>query len=831
MHRRLNDITQRFPASFDFKEWSTDDGLKYIRVYFLVNDILTYCDSPVDEFSQQKLIEKSYYTDQNTPDQPMSSESSGATQTSMQFSTDSDVQQSRDKTSGRDRKNFAQTKQMSPRNLLITNFPSIEDYIYDATTSKFIFTIGHNICHVNDTFDKNGEPLIPIKIETLLKKPKSHLLLNPADANLVAYRCDGDLWCLNLRNCCEVRLTDVRLMTRGIYEKGVQPVDQPVMSENGMRMNTPITSFDECGSPIMIGRPSHVIREEFRRQQAIWWQPVPQILDETIEHSILYEVTDQSQVDLVNISSWDGSIESHRFTKPGKTNATSQLKLITFRVCRKDGSIADIVHRDLIDDFKSIYPEYEYLLRVGWLNQDTIWVQLLNRRQTHTVLVLYSLTKPDMTQIIYEERNDLYWISAHDILYFLNGSKWNNQTLKAGSELDFFWSSEESGFRHLYYIKVKIGCGSVHPRVLLKKQLTEGSWEVSDREFWVDEALRLLYFCGLRDTPLEKHLYVLNYNECVRSRHSRDSKQNHEHIHNKRLKMLRLTELNYAQSTIAFNAKRTTYINIQSNISVPPYGFINQLVPTTSSTSKRDARRLPESKRISLLLVNSLNYSLNESIHLDNMKLIGSRPSIMYDCQADLLPGLAKPELFCCQMQNGDIIYGSVFKPEFMESGVRYPTILEIYGGPEVQSVSNSFVSLRQPLRHLLSSEGYVVVLIDCRGSGKRGLSFEAHTHHRLGQVEITDQIEVLKWLSKNTGYIDLNRVAVKGWSYGGYLALMALAQYPKIFKVAISGAPVTNWHLYDSAYTERFMGLPTENLDGYIKGNVLNYVHLFPDQ
>lgn len=85
---------------------------------------------------------------------------------------------------------------------------------------------------------------------------------------------------------------------------------------------------------------------------------------------------------------------------------------------------------------------------------------------------------------------------------------------------------------------------------------------------------------------------------------------------------------------------------------------------------------------------------------------------------------------------------------------------------------------------HMLAAQGYCVVLIDSRGSHQRGLIFESHLQHRMGTVELNDQVEVLKWLAETTGYIDINRVAIHGWSYGGYLSLMGLIQYPEIFKV-----------------------------------------------
>ena len=146
------------------------------------------------------------------------------------------------------------------------------------------------------------------------------------------------------------------------------------------------------------------------------------------------------------------------------------------------------------------------------------------------------------------------------------------------------------------------------------------------------------------------------------------------------------------------------------------------------------------------------------------------------------------------------------------------------------------------------------------QGSHNRGVAFESHIRHRMGQVELSDQVEVMSWLGSVTGYLDLERVAVTGWSYGGYLSLMALAQYPKLFKVrcparlllpsrkmwsynrsnerlsdllqvSIAGAPVSNWSAYDTGYTERYMGLPAANASGYRLGSVLNYVNDFPEE
>lgn len=169
-------------------------------------------------------------------------------------------------------------------------------------------------------------------------------------------------------------------------------------------------------------------------------------------------------------------------------------------------------------------------------------------------------------------------------------------------------------------------------------------------------------------------------------------------------------------------------------------------------------------------------------------------------------------------------------------------------------------LNVQQGMRHLrmhmLAAQGYCVVLIDSRGSQHRGLIFESHLQRRMGTVELNDQVEVLRWLAETTGYIDLNRVALHGWSYGGYLSLMGLIQHPDVFKVpptiaprhydrrelnlrvsksflqlAIAGAPVTSWNFYDTGYTERYMDLPQNNPHGYMTGSVLTYVSKFPDE
>uniref|UniRef100_A0A673HGI9 dipeptidyl-peptidase IV n=1 Tax=Sinocyclocheilus rhinocerous TaxID=307959 RepID=A0A673HGI9_9TELE len=139
----------------------------------------------------------------------------------------------------------------------------------------------------------------------------------------------------------------------------------------------------------------------------------------------------------------------------------------------------------------------------------------------------------------------------------------------------------------------------------------------------------------------------------------------------------------------------------------------------------------------------------------------------------------------------------------------------------QVQLVNNSYKGVKYLRLNTLASLGYAVVVIDGRGSCQRGLKFEGALKNKMGQVEIEDQVEGLQYVAENYKFIDMSRVAIHGWSYGGFLSLMGLIHRPNIFKVAIAGAPVTVWMAYDTGYTERYMDVPENNQHGHEAGSV----------
>ncbi|MCZ7670491.1 MAG: S9 family peptidase [Chloroflexi bacterium] len=147
-----------------------------------------------------------------------------------------------------------------------------------------------------------------------------------------------------------------------------------------------------------------------------------------------------------------------------------------------------------------------------------------------------------------------------------------------------------------------------------------------------------------------------------------------------------------------------------------------------------------------------------------------------------------------------------------------------MYGGPHAQLVVNGWRDTVNMRAQYLAQQGFLVFMLDNRGSARRGLAFEGWIRHRMGLIEVQDQVDGVRWLVAQ-GLADAKRVGVYGWSYGGYMAAMCLAQAPDVFKVAVAGAPVTHYDGYDTHYTERYMSTPQANPDGYAQGSVMYHV------
>lgn len=197
-----------------------------------------------------------------------------------------------------------------------------------------------------------------------------------------------------------------------------------------------------------------------------------------------------------------------------------------------------------------------------------------------------------------------------------------------------------------------------------------------------------------------------------------------------------------------------------------------------------------------------------------------------------LAPLLPTPRRISFPSRTGELLHGLVYAPARAHGSSRLPVLLKVYGGPHAQFVTNDYKFPRFLQLFLAVHLGHVVVLLDGRGSCGRGVAFESHLRHRMGTVELEDQVDALQFVARELGgMVDLDRVAITGWSYGGYLSLMAMARHSDVFRLAVAGAPVVQWELYDTAYTERYMGLPSDNPEGYRNGSILSHIADFPQE
>ena len=197
-------------------------------------------------------------------------------------------------------------------------------------------------------------------------------------------------------------------------------------------------------------------------------------------------------------------------------------------------------------------------------------------------------------------------------------------------------------------------------------------------------------------------------------------------------------------------------------------------------------------------------------------KLVAGHPYFPY------LDHHSTPEYGTLTAVDGQTLHYQLIKPPHMQAGKRYPVIVSLYGGPHMQNVTDSW-GAGQGFNQVLAQNGFVVFTLDNRGSGQRGDRFEAASWQHLSDVEVEDQVAGVAWLRKQS-YVDGQRIGVWGWSYGGYLTLQCILRAPDSFNAAVAGAPVTDWRLYDTHYTERYMGTPQGNPQGYRSADVLTY-------
>lgn len=180
-------------------------------------------------------------------------------------------------------------------------------------------------------------------------------------------------------------------------------------------------------------------------------------------------------------------------------------------------------------------------------------------------------------------------------------------------------------------------------------------------------------------------------------------------------------------------------------------------------------------------------------------------------------------EIITLTGKDGSTLYSRLIKPSNFDASKKYPVLVYVYGGPHAQLVTNSWLDGANLWMYWMAEQGYLVYTLDNRGSGERGFAFESQIHRQLGSLEIEDQMTGVDFL-KSLPYVDVNRLAVHGWSFGGFMTTSLMLRQPDVFQVGVAGGPVTDWKYYEIMYGERYMDRPEQNPKGYEQASLLTH-------
>lgn len=305
----------------------------------------------------------------------------------------------------------------------------------------------------------------------------------------------------------------------------------------------------------------------------------------------------------------------------------------------------------------------------------------------------------------------------------------------------------------------------------IEKQLTKGAWDV-ENFIGIDEKANILYFTATKDSPRERHLYKLP-------------------LAGRNQQMSRLTQ-GAGWHQIDMSPDFSYFIDTYSTATTPPITILYD----------------NSGKRIKVL---EGNERLSNTLQSYN---------------------LSPPEWVDIPTENGVTLKAYLLKPSDFNPNKKYPVLLHIYGGPGSQEVVDQYAGTERLWhQYLVEEQDIIVAGVDNRGTGGRGKAFMSATYKKLGQLEAIDQINTGKWLAAQP-WVNAEKIGIWGWSYGGFMTLNSmLAEGGGVFSAGISVAPVSDWKLYDTIYTERYMSTPQKNPDGYAWGPLSLANNLLPNQ
>ncbi len=492
-------------------------------------------------------------------------------------------------------------------------------------------------------------------------------------------------------------------------------------------------SSDGKYNEVINGLPDWVYEEEFGFADALKWSPDGS--------KIGFYRFDESRVKMWNMPIY-GSLYPDQFTfkypKAGEEN--SKVSIHIYDLKKGNTTMADLGEE-----------EDQYIPRIKWMKDGTaLAVMRLNRLQS-TLDLLSIDPETGRSRVLLTEKSDTYVNEASD-------DKW--YFLESGE--GFLWMSEDSGYKHIF----------LHDMEGNRQQMiTSGDWQV-DQLIGVDEEEEWIYFTSTEVSPLERHLYRINFK-------------------GKRKKQL--TDIEGSHS-ISCSPNFTYFLDTYSNTKTPPRSIL-------MSDKGKEIRELQNNDRVA---TNVARHGLRD-------------PEFFSFSYTPSYRGEAEPEVK---------LNGFMIKPADFNDSMKYPVLMFVYGGPGSQEVVNKWAhgdDFNYMWFQMLAQQGYIVACVDNRGTGGRGKEFRDCTYGNLGRLETIDQINAARYLA-DLPYVNSERIGIWGWSYGGYMTSLCMTKGNGIFKAGIAVAPVTNWRFYDTIYTERFLKRPQENARGYDENSPINF-------
>ena len=536
---------------------------------------------------------------------------------------------------------------------------------------------------------------------------------------------EGDLWLYTVAGGEVRRLThsaadeiDAKVSPKGGFVSFVRDDNLYVMPSQGGAERALTTDGTELTS---WGTAEFIAQEEMARQTGYWWSP-----DET---RIALTHVDQAGVDVVerlDIGAAGAEIVKQRYPRVGRPNAVVELHVA-------DVATAKRVKIDLGAD-----PDI-YLARVDWAKDGkTLYVQRQSRDQRRLDLLAADPATGEARVLLTE--TSPHWVELTD----------DFRPLKDGG---FLWSSERSGWRHLYLH------GADGKPV---RQLTQGDWPV-DGVAGVDEARDRVAFTAFKDSPIERRLYEVS-----------------------------LKAPGEPHPLTAGGGWWTVKMARAGGAFVGSYE--DPATPPRTGLYKADGTLVR---------------------WIEENRLAEGHPYAPYATR------LRVPTYGTVKADDGQDLWWSLRTPPGFDPARRYPVIVQVYGGPGSAMVRKIW---QNPADQLYLEAGYILFSIDNRGTPNRSAAFKTAIDRRLGKLEVDDQMAGVAYL-KSLPYVDPARIGVTGWSYGGYMSLLLMTAENSPYAATVAGAPPTEWTLYDTHYTERYMGTPATDPASYADSDVLNRV------